>query len=360
MTKHLGSIVIVIVLSVAVFVFEILPARAEPYLAIRTGFKCSQCHVNRTGGGKRTAFGVIYAQTRLYTKIIKSAKGSNFFDGKLSDTVSIGANFRADDVSVFKYESPLAGKEDFSNSTRISEANIYLQVDVIPDVLTVYVDQTLQPSANRELFGLLQNLPLKSYLKIGRMLLPYGLRLLNDDAFIRNRTGYTYSGHDIAAEVGVEPGPISLVANVTRNQLSLVGSTVFRRFRVGGSYGRNIRQSGEYVLGAFAGLNFGRFTLLGEGDFIRNKNTDLDQFAGLAELNFLIRRGLNFKATYEFFDRNRDVPNDRDGQERITLGLEPFITQFLQLGIFYRINRFIPQNTSLNQDQLTVQFHVFL
>jgi hypothetical protein len=97
--------------------------------------------------------------------------------------------------------------------------------------------------------------------------------------------------------------------------------------------------------------------LLGEGDFINDG--DIDRFAGLAELNFLIRQGFNFKATYEFFDRNRDVANDRDGQERITLGVEPFVTQFMQLGLFYRINRFIPQNVTQNQDRLTLQFHVF-
>lgn len=333
-------------------------ANAEPYISIRTGFKCSQCHVNRTGGGKRTDFGVLYSQTTLYMKFIQSSKRSSFFNGKLAESISVGANLRANDISLFEFESSTGDKADFSNRSRISEANIYFQVDVIPDALTFYVDQTLAPtSRNREFFGLIQGLPLNSYIKIGQMLLPYGLRLLDDDAFIRNSTNYTYNRSDTGVEVGLEPGSFSLIANLTDNQFSLIGSTVFRRFRVGGSFGRNIRTDNDYVLGIFGGVNFGRFSLLGEGDFIKAGN--IDRFAGLAELNFLIQRGFNFKITYEFFDRNRDVSNDRDGQERITLGVEPFITQFLQAGLFYRINRFIPQNVTQNQDQLILQFHVF-
>jgi hypothetical protein len=357
--KRRAMLLILFLVLVDIFVFEISPAQAEPYLAMRTGFKCSQCHVNQTGGGKRTEFGVIYSQTNLYMKRLQSANRPVFFDGILSPTISIGANLRIDNISLFAYQNSKGTKEKFSNNSRIPEANLYIQFAVVPDVLSIYADQTLAPNpANREFFGIIQNLPLNSYVKVGRMLLPYGLRLLDNEAFIRNETGFTYNKHDVGLELGLEPGPYSLIANLTQNQLSAVGSVLFQGFRIGGSFGRNTKTSNDYMLGVFAGTNFGRFTFLGEADFIRQD--DIWKLAGIAELNYLISRGFNFKTTYEFFDRNRDISYERDGQERITLGVEPFITQFLQIGIFYRINRFIPQNISLNQDQLIIQFHVFL
>lgn len=343
----------------AVLLFMLLDVQAEPYLAVRTGFKCSQCHVNRTGGGKRNDFGVIYSQTRLYMKILKPNGRPTFFSGQVSQNISVGANLRADEVSTLSYETPEGRKVETTNNSRISEANIYLEADLVPDLLTFYLDQTLAPgNANREFWGMIHGLPANSYVKVGRMLLPFGFRLLDNDAFIRDRTGYTYNRHDVAVEVGLEPGVFAVAANLTADQLSLRGATVFRRFRVGASFGRNIRMSNEWVAGAFGGVNFGRFTVLGEGDFIRNG--DVDRFAGFAELDFLVTRGLNFKFNYQFFDRNTEIGNDRDGQERFTIGVEPFLTQFLQMGIFYRINRFIPQNIPLNREQLTVQFHVFL
>ena len=337
---------------------ETAPAGAEPYIAVRTGFKCSQCHVNRTGGGKRTDFGIIYAQTQLFMHYLRPQGKPGFFDGELSEAISIGGSLRADHVTTFAVDAPGQEGLDRTSHLAISQANVYLQADVIPDVLSFYVDQILAPDTrNRELFALIQGLPLDSYAKVGRMLLPYGLRLLDDEAFIRDRTGYTYERHAVGAEVGFEPGPLSLVANVTDDQLSFTGATVHRRFRVGASYGRNRGEGGDSVWGAFVGFNFGRFTLLGEGNLI--SEGDVDRFAAFAEMNFLVRRGLNLKLTYEFFDRNRDVSNDRDGQDRITIGLEPFVTQFLQVRVSYQINRFIPQNPVENQDRLIVQLHTF-
>ena len=347
-----------IVLGAGLFLLPLNPARAEPYIAVRTGYKCSQCHVNQTGGGKRTDFGLLYAMTRLPLTVLRSPTGSSSFDGNLSQWVSLGANVRAVELLTLEHTSSLRETVPSSNVTDFTEANLYFEVKVVPEVVTFYADQTLAPnSSSRELFGMLVDSRRSAYAKVGRMLLPYGLRIIDNDAFIRSRTGYNYSRSATGLELGWEPGPLAMVANLTDDDFSTAVSTVFRRFQVGGAFARNITHGDDSVVGTFGGVNFGRFAMLGEVDFITDG--DVDQLAALAELNYLITQGFNFKFTYEFFDRNVDVNYERDGQERYTLGVEPFIMQFVQLKAYYRINQFIPQNAAQNQDQAVLEFHVF-
>ena len=61
---------------------------AEPWIALKTGLKCSACHVNRTGGGARNNLGSVYAQTQL-----------TWADGEvksraLTDFLFVGFDFR--------------------------------------------------------------------------------------------------------------------------------------------------------------------------------------------------------------------------------------------------------------------------
>ncbi len=53
-----------------IIIFMSNEATAEPYMAVRDGYKCSQCHVNPTGGGMRNRFGRIYSQIDLPIRTI--------------------------------------------------------------------------------------------------------------------------------------------------------------------------------------------------------------------------------------------------------------------------------------------------
>ncbi|MCH8069041.1 MAG: hypothetical protein IID16_07245 [Candidatus Marinimicrobia bacterium] len=334
----------------------------EPYIAVRTGLKCSQCHVNMTGGGKRTDFGNIYIQRFLSSQFVSNSSGKNF-SPQLSETISVGANFRVKNIIKYSYSHiDTAAVRTIANNEYlldITEGNFYLEAKLIPNLFSFYFDQTISPNPdNREAFGLLYGLPLRGYLKTGKFLLPYGFRLWDDEIFIREVTGFTYSDPDLGAEIGFEPGNYSFSVAVTSNQVSGITAWVRRHGRLGFSWQKATDGSDIRMFGLFSGLHTGRFTLLGEIDHIELED-GLQQEAYFAELNFLLFRGLNFKMTYNLFNRNLDVPIARDGQERFTIGIESFPFQFFQLAAFYNINRFIPQNLALNQNTFTFELHFF-
>ena len=56
----------------------------------------------------------------------------------------------------------------------------------------------------------------RAYVKAGKFLPPFGWRLPDDDAFIRQSSGFTYSAPDTGVEIGAEPGRWSLKAMVRR------------------------------------------------------------------------------------------------------------------------------------------------
>ncbi|MBI3981718.1 MAG: hypothetical protein HY337_02320 [Gemmatimonadetes bacterium] len=334
-------------------------AVSEPHLAIRTGLKCSACHVNRSGGGGRSDYGSVYAQTQLPMR--PSAARSR----ALNDYLSIGWDVRTVASAYVSSRSPQTALE-------LDEANAYLEARLIERVLSLYVDETLGPGRAdaREAFALVQ-LPANGYAKAGKFLLPYGLRLQDDVEFVRQQTGFTYDTPDIGVEFGLEPGPLSWFVSVTNGaagaaegndgkQVTSTAALVFRYFRLGGSASRNESDGAARrdVFGGFGGVRVGPLSLLGEVDRIEERSAAgavLKQGAAYVAGDLLVTKGVNAKVTYGYFDKSRAIREDE--RVRWRFGLEWFPASFVRAAAFYNADVWIPQATT-DTDRISLEFHL--
>jgi len=304
-------------------------ARAEPYLALRAGLSCSACHANRTGGGGRTAYGSGYGSQQLPWK--KTYGADSLWDGAIHARVRIGGDLRGAYLGRLRKDAPYVGEY------RLSEANVYLTADLLPDRLTFYVDERLAPGAAtaRELFALLRPGPRGVYVKAGRFFLPFGWRLLDDDAATRRPVGFSFDQSDTGIEVGAEEGGWSGILSVSNGtagapetdngkQASFVGAYTRPRWRVGLSAanndlaGRRRHRAG----GVFGGIRRGALVLLAEIDRVESRGAagpEIEGEARHAELDLLLLEGLNLRVWAGRFDPDRSAPADTLRQSGIAL-----------------------------------------
>ena len=342
---------------------------AEPYLAIREGLKCSSCHMNKTGGGQRTQFGAGFGVQDLPWKNFDlQANHVPMYWSAFNDLLAIGGDFRAIN------DSTISDNKIETNNFAIQEAELYLHASLIPDHLSFYADEAVAPNGvqSREIFAMV-NLPERGWIKAGKFVLPYGLRLLDDKAFIRGVTGFSFLNPDVGAEIGFEPGNFSFITSVTNGTAGtqdnntdkqIVGTVAYvpSAFRIGASasYNRGPQQSLAESAGVWGGFRFHKAALLGEVDRVRNELNAFektDQFVAHAEIDYLIYRGWNVKVAYEYFDPNTHLAEDQ--RDRVVVGIEPFITPFFQVSAFYQFNQSIPQDPVGNTDEFTIQAHIY-
>jgi hypothetical protein len=358
------------------------PARAEPFLMVREGAKCSACHTNQTGGGKRTAFAHIHAHDIEHDlDLLPIPPGVRSFNGELNTWASIGSDLRVRNSTIFQDRPDSFGRVPTnrafrrsvqSNDTKVNEFLLYGQLDLWPDLVTVYADEDFTTGAtNREVFGLLRGfLPWDTYVKAGRLFPTYGLRVQDDQAFIRARTNFTFQNPDEGGEIGFQPGPFFVASSITNGtqgdtdvQATINAYGVFedvpvvRNVLAGGSFARQSNK--RYVGGVYGGTNLWRFTYLGEFDVIDDRMLgspgQKDEFAAYGEVNLLLLDWLNLRGTFDFVK----VTRDRD-QTRYAIGAEPFINRVIQPRIQYRINNGIASQPGQNQDELWIELHLFL
>jgi len=357
-----------VVLTLTLVALWPLQAAGEPYLAVQSGLKCGTCHTNPTGGGKRKAFGAAYAQTELAARLWSQGDGEASWNGEIGRVLAVGADMRAalsgEDVPGGARESELA----------VSRATVYAAVDAIPSLLALYFDEQVAPGGaiNREGYALLTPAQGKYTFKAGRFFLPYGLRLEDDSAFVRQATGVNFATPDMGVEAGIElprwSAQLALTNGTggageldTGKQTSLLASYVLSRWRIGVSYNFNNAELGDREMrGVFAGIKTGAIAWLAEFDRITDDTPVGAQTstAGLIEGNWRVRKGDNLKIGYERFDP--DDAGSADLRERWSVVWERCPVQMLQLRIGLRSYTGPAPLPATNRDEAFAELHVYL
>ena len=352
-----GIIVIILLLSS-------VASKAEPYLAYKTQLKCMACHVNPDGGGQRNEFGRIYGQSILPAK-------ANSFDIKklaqLTQYLSIGSDTR------FNANFQKDKNKQTSKSFEVSSALIYANI-VFPETgLSFYIDEQIAPGSaiNREAWAMM-SFDNGDFLKVGKMFLPYGIRMEDDGAFIRQVTGMNFDNGDNGVEytLNYDKSAINLyMANGTSQTTNdddnfLYGvraEHLFNNYRIGSSLVFNDNQQQTKMFNLYSGATWGDFTLLGEVDFITlsplSNINKIEQLITLAEVNYQWQQGLNFKVTAEYFDPDKDIDEDEQTRYSFVAEYTPIANVQLRLGM--RTKEDIPQKPTQSYDLIFLQSHLY-
>lgn len=341
---------------------------AEPYLAVESGLKCSSCHTNPTGGGKRNLFGMTYARTNLAaTRLLQNDEEAGW-NSEVNRWLGIGGDYRGGYSSV-----DIPGTPDRSD-WGTAKGTAYLEVRAVPGLVTLYADRQMAPgnSLDRETYVLLTPGDGRYFVKAGQMFLPFGLRLQDDATFVRQRSGINFDTPDDGVELGLElprwsaqaafsNGTAGAGSRPGKDQTSLSMSYVLPRWRLGTSVNLNDDPLGDReMLAVFAGFRTGPVSWLAEVDAISDDigaGGSRDIEATLIEGNWRIRKGHNLKFSYEFLDPSDLVGDDEQERYRVVWEFSPF--QLFQARVGLTSYNGVPNLPASNRTEFFIESHVY-
>jgi hypothetical protein len=289
-------------------------ADAVPRYSARYEQKCALCHVNPSGGGLRSA----YATQKLVPEEIAWRRAKlpalEDIDPMIGKHIMIGTDFRE-----FYVGADVPGRPNFFQM----QADLYFAFQLEPSV-TLYYDRG--QSASYELFGLDYLLPVL-YVKAGRFVPSYGWKFDDHTMYVREELGFQPPANsDVGLEAGFSKGPFDAQVGLVNGNRGFVldsddelagvlNADVRHRL---GPVGLGLGVSGYHqpgpvldydTRGLYGYLIWKRLTWLGEADLFRRKPAGGAAVEGMVashEVTYLLRQGLDLKATYDFFDPDRD------------------------------------------------------
>jgi hypothetical protein len=340
-----------------------------PRFASRQGFRCQSCHLNPSGGGMRQTFGVKYGREQLPVPTWSEALELDDFSTKLSDFVSVGADFRT-----LYYYVETGGTN--SNAFWQMQGDMYMNF-LISKKVVMYLDKGLY--SGFEVFGLLSVLPANGFIKVGKFVPNYGTKLDDHRTFIREKTGFSPEfgrPERTGAEIGFAPGPVQLTAGLynsvdgfggTTNDKALLGRMDYllklgeeTHFSIAGNVFRREEptQLKTTLLGGLGALSHGNVTLMGEVDVIKKDSlgTKTNGLVVYGELDVVVTPGVDLKFGYDFYDPDTDVKSGT--QKRYTVGMEFFPLSGVEVRPLYRINSEEPVSIRNNEFHLLIHFYL--
>jgi hypothetical protein len=342
-------------------------SHAEPYLAIKNNTQCSTCHVNPAGGGARATYGAYYG-----THVLPQTAGSlDLFDaGKFGETLRIGADLRTN-----YYQSDRDEGED-TRGFETQSGQLYVVLQPKDSRFSLYIDEQIAPGGalNRETF-ILTKLKGNHFLKAGRIMLPYGIRLEDDSAFIRQTSGFNFDTGDNGVELGLQytktlfnfalsNGSSGLNNDDKNLQFLSRAEYLGNNWRIGATALYNDAEAGERTqANLFGGFVWQGFVFLAEADLIEDESIEIipneyqQQRVGLLEVNREISKGYNVKLTTEYLDPDANIDENQRVRHSLLLEYTPFANLQIRGGL--RKGDDIPQRDAGNYLDFFAQLHFY-
>ncbi len=340
-----------------------LCVHAEPYLAVQMGYKCIVCHVNPSGGGLRNAFGVTFAQRLL--PAMQLPDSVPLWSGTVGERLRLGGDLRTSSTLTevpSRLSQRVGGLDQF---------RAYGDLQIIPEWLGVYVDETLAPgkAQRQEAYVRLSGPGMAWYAKAGQFYLPFGWRLQDNAAFVRTVSGINMTVPDKGVELGMELDNWSAQVAFTRGPGNVgtgsghqvTGQLVWLQEwgRIGAAAVSSSSPGGDrQVAGLFGGTRTGPLSWLAEIDLVRDGGYPEGRrllIAGLAEVNWRISQGYNLKLTSEIFDPDHRVLHNHKVRQSLVYEYSPI--PFVQLRGGFRKHQGIPQNNFDNRRHTFIELH---
>ncbi len=344
-----------------------------PRFSLKFHDRCSDCHVNPTGGLIRNESGFHFGKNVI--GLISPREKDFPVSPKLTENISFGLDYRTQ--FIYSQEKKRSDFQDMSGSVYLN-AGFSEKIDVVARYDFV---QSIW-----EGYGVLKILPNDGYIKVGSFTPHYGIRLDDHTAYTRggdfgllfstgNIQGLLYNPFyvETGIEIGANVSNIGLLtASIGKSKYnsSLTADPTFTtRFEItpvldnvgllfGGSFSSVKTRSFGSILnsklyGGFAGIGLKYFSLMGEYNLAKDfLSQNVTSSVMMFEASYQIMIGLEAVVRYDRFDPNIEITKDE--LSRLVLGFEFFPFSFIEFRPQYRIQL---EEPARENNSFVLQFH---